>query len=111
MEGLESQLDPQFGRAYAFIIVEPEFENIGSIAAQFFNSAAAAAHGAGTAATVIMKSNGVEAVISGRFGPKAYQALQACDIEMWIAPSGISAREAIDLFMAGNLEQMKMTVY
>ncbi len=107
-DGLQSQIDPRFGRAEAFLIVELETEEI---FAQFFNDAASAAHGAGTAAAVAMKSNDVDAVISGRFGPKAFQSLEAFNIEMWIAPAAIIAEEALSLLTTGKLEQMKMKVY
>ncbi len=108
MDGIDSLIDPRFGRAYAFLIVELE---TGKIVAQFFNSAASAAHGAGTAAAVVMKSNDVDAVISGRFGPTAFQSLQAFNIEMWIAPQGITAETALDQLNDGSLEQMKVKVY
>ncbi|MCP4600453.1 MAG: dinitrogenase iron-molybdenum cofactor biosynthesis protein [Proteobacteria bacterium] len=108
MDGLDSQIDPRFGRAYAFLIVEL---TSGKIATQFFNSAASAAHGAGTAATVAMKNNDVDAVISGRFGPKAYEALSLLGIEMWLAPDNTTVREALDMFSLGTLEQMKLKVY
>ncbi len=108
MDGLNSPIDPRFGRAYAFLIVELE---TGKISAEFFNSTASAAQGAGTAADVAMKINKVCAVISGTFGPKAFQSLQIYNISMWTAPEGISAKEAIDRFVAGGLEEMEMKVY
>lgn len=108
MDGLDSTIDPRFGRAYAFLIVDTEPREV---VAQFFNDAASAAHGSGTAAAVSMNSNDVEAVISGRFGPKAIQSLEAFKIEMWTAPEGITAQEAIDRFIDGDLEQTKMKVY
>ncbi|MDJ0764013.1 MAG: NifB/NifX family molybdenum-iron cluster-binding protein [Myxococcota bacterium] len=108
MDGLDSLLDPRFGRAYAFLILDLETREV---FAQFFNSAASAALGAGTAAAVAMQSNDVDAVISGRFGPKAVQALMANDIEMWTAPVDITAREAVERFATGSLEQMAVKVY
>ncbi len=53
-----------------------------------------------------MRSEGVEAVISGRFGPKAFDALRALEIETWVAPPGITAGEALRLFDDGDLERM-----
>lgn len=108
LNGLGSYLDPRFGRSYGFLIVEIE---TGEIVAQFFNNAASAAHGAGTAASHWMKINDVNGVISGRFGPKAVQALEALGIEMWIAPEGITAAEAVALYRAGELERATVKVY
>jgi predicted Fe-Mo cluster-binding NifX family protein len=108
MDGLDSLMDPKFGRAHAFLIVGLENKEI---IAQFFNNAASAATGAGTAASVAMNTNDVDVVISGRFGPKAYQSLEAFGVEMWIAPEGITAMDALEQFAAGRLKQMKIKVY
>ena len=59
MEGLNSQIDPRFGRARAFIVVE--LKNM-EVAAEFTNTAASAAQGAGTAAAVAMNINKVDVV-------------------------------------------------
>ena len=108
MDGLDSPIDPRFGRAHAFLIVDVE---TGKVIAQFFNDAASAAHGAGIAAAAAINSNDVDAVISGRFGPKAFKSLEAFDIEMWTAPEGITAKTALDRLAAGSLEQVKIKVY
>ena len=107
-DGLEALVDPRFGRAHAFVIVELETREI---VAQFFNDAAAAAHGAGIAATVFINSNHVDAVISGRFGPKAFAALAGMGITVWIAPPNITARQALELFRLGELERMQLQVF
>lgn len=106
--GVESELDPRFGRAHTFLIVDAESNEVLS---EIVNDAANAAHGAGTGAAANLSRNGVEAVISGRFGPKAYQALEALGIEMWLAPEGIRAKEALSRLAAGTLEQMEITRY
>ena len=75
------------------------------------NTAAQASHGAGTGAAATMSKSGVEAVISGRFGPKASEALQALSIEMWIAPEGVTASRALELLHSGDLERMEIRRY
>jgi predicted Fe-Mo cluster-binding NifX family protein len=100
--GLDTQMDPRFGRAAAFLIVDADE---GTVIAEESNGAVAAAHGAGTAAASTMSRHGVEGVVSGRFGPKAAQALSAMDIAMWTAPSGVTAREALSLYKAGTLRK------
>ena len=106
--GLNASLDPRFGRAGAFLIVDEESREIVS---ELPNDAANAARGAGTGAASIMSRNQVAVVISGAFGPKAYQALEALGIEMWIAPPGISASQALDDLAKGGLTRMEMKRY
>ena len=69
------------------------------------NGESSAAHGAGTGAAGRMSIYAVDAVISGRFGPKAQAALAAMGIEMWTAPNGMSAQEALAAFQAGELKR------
>ena len=108
MNGLDSRMDPRFGRANAFLIVQQQTE---TIVAEFLNNASSAVQGAGTEASREMKSNDVEAVISGRFGPKAIQSLDAFGIEMWTAPEGITAKQALKDLVDGRLERVEIKVY
>jgi len=50
-------------------------------------------------------------VITGRFGPKAYEALSRLGIQMWTAPQGLTARQALDKMLAGELTQMQIVRY
>ncbi len=102
-EGLLAFLDGRFGRAFAFLIVDSD---TGEVLARIENQAANAAHGAGTSAASLIKSAGASAVISGRFGPKAFEALRALEIEPWVAPFGINAGEALRMFREGRLEKV-----
>jgi predicted Fe-Mo cluster-binding NifX family protein len=102
-EGMNALMDGRFGRAEAFLVVD---RGSGEVVETIDNASAGASHGAGTAAANAMKSGGVEAVISGRFGPKAFDALQALGIETWVAPPGITAGEALRMLDDGALEQM-----
>ncbi len=106
--GLESLLDSRFGRAPAFVIVDLDSREITS---EFENEFINEVHGAGTGAAARMSKEGVDAVISGRFGPKAYEALSQLDIEMWLVPDRITAREAVARLELGELEQMRVKVY
>ena len=109
-QGLASMMDSRFGRTPAFLIVSGD-DNNWTVSDVVDNDAAAAAHGAGGAAAALVAKYGVDSVISGRFGPKAYQALEALGIEMWIFNEGQSAKEALNAFNKGLLKQMKITVY
>jgi predicted Fe-Mo cluster-binding NifX family protein len=99
--GLASLLDPRFGRASGFVIVNRKTR---AIVREVENRFVEFAHGAGTGAASLMQEQEVGAVISGRFGPKAEQALAALDIEMWSAPEGITAGEVLDLLASGELD-------
>ena len=101
-EGLSDPMDARFGRAEAFLVVD---RATGEVVETIANSAVNASHGAGTGAAQMLKSAGVAAVISGRFGPKAFDALQALGVETWVAPPGITAGEAVRLLEDGALEQ------
>jgi predicted Fe-Mo cluster-binding NifX family protein len=96
-------MDARFGRAEAFLVVERE---TGEVVETIDNASVGASHGAGTAAASLMKSAGVNAVISGRYGPRAFDALRALGIETWVAPPGITAGEALRLLDEGDLEKM-----
>lgn len=106
---LDERMDSRFGRAPAFLLVEEE-EASEEVTAQD-NPATTAAHGAGTAAAATMADLGVNVVISGRFGPKAYEALTALGVEMWAAPGGLTAREALDRYRAGELQRMVVETF
>jgi len=100
-DGLSSSMDDRFGRAEAFLVVDGEN---GEAIETIDNASVDAAHGAGTGAASMLRSAGVGAVISGRFGPKACDALRALGIDAWVAPPGISASEALRLLQGGALE-------
>lgn len=102
-EGTHALMDGRFGRAEAFLVVDRE---TGEVVETIDNVSVGASYGAGTAAANTMRSEGVEAVISGRFGPKAFDALRALGIEAWVAPSGITAGEALRRLDDGDLEQV-----
>jgi predicted Fe-Mo cluster-binding NifX family protein len=103
-KGMDAVMDDRFGRAEAFVVVDKE---TGEAVETIVNASVGASHGAGTAAASLMKSAGVNAVISGRYGPKAFDALRALGIEAWVAPSGITAERALSLFSDGDLELMR----
>jgi predicted Fe-Mo cluster-binding NifX family protein len=92
--GLDAAMDPRFGRAPFFLIVDAD---TGELEAVVANPAAQAGHGAGTGAAALMSENRVRAVISGRFGPKASDGLRGLGITALIAPEGLTARQALQL--------------
>ncbi len=106
--GTGARIDPRVGRAHAFLIIDPDS---GAVVSEIENAAAGAAHGAGTGAAALLSREGVSDVISGRFGPKAYQALEAFGIGMWTAPEGVTAAEALARLAKGELPRMEIKRY
>jgi predicted Fe-Mo cluster-binding NifX family protein len=95
--------DPRFGRAQAFCIFDTD-----TAAYQIYdNSAVTAAGGAGVMAAQSVVEHGVEAVISGSFGPNAYEALAAANIKMLVLPDGVglTVQDVIEKFGAGELTE------
>jgi predicted Fe-Mo cluster-binding NifX family protein len=101
-KNLDSAYDPRFGRAAYFCIIDPET----SVFEALSNPAIDATGGAGVQASQFIARNGAIAVISGAFGPNAYDALTASEIKMYLAPSGdFTVLDILERFKAGQLEQ------
>ena len=96
---LEDWVDPRFGRAGGFVVVELPERHISYIdngASQVM------AMGAGIETAERMAAAGVEVVLSGYVGPKAFDALKAAGIKVCQDVEGITIGEAIDNFCAGK---------
>ena len=103
-EGLDAAVDPRFGRAARFAIAAAD----GSAVEVLDNPGVQAAHGAGIGAAALLVRRGVGAVIAGRFGPKASDALAAAGVAMFAAPDGMSARDALAALEQGKLASAEM---
>ncbi len=96
---LEDYVDPRFGRAGGFVVVElPErkIDYIDNGASQMM------AMGAGIETAERMAAAGVEVVLSGYVGPKAFDALTAAGIKICQNVEGITVGEAVDRFERGD---------
>ena len=100
---LDSPFDARFGRAAAFCLVDSET----GIWTTHANPALAAAGGAGVQAAQVVATLGAQAVVSGAYGPKAYDTLSAAGIARMLAPANDahSVAEVVALFKAGQLTQ------
>lgn len=107
-QGLAAAMDERFGRAPRFLVVDSETAEVKQVVD---NPAVEAAHGAGTGAAALMAEHGVTAVVSGRFGPKAFQALRALGIEAWMTAAGLTAEQALEKYREHGLERMELRVY
>ncbi len=97
---LSGNVDPRFGRAAFFLIVNPdtmEFE-----AAE--NPHAASPHGAGIQAAQFVSGKGVKALMTGSCGPNAFQTLQAAGVEVFIGISG-TVKSAVEQYRTGNIQK------
>ena len=95
---LDSQLDPRFGRAAYFIIVDADTLQFDAIE----NDNTAAPGGAGVNAAKLVADQAAEAVITGNCGPNAATTLAAAGIKLYTGARG-TVKEAIESFKAGKL--------
>ena len=99
--GLESAMDPRFGRCANFVIVDSESGEVANVP----NEAAAAAGGAGIAAATAMAKAGVEAVITGHVGPNAIRTLLELGIKVHQCAGGTVA-QALEALKAGQCPEL-----
>jgi len=99
---IDSPVDARFGRGAYFIVVDPDTLDWQAHP----NSGAGAMGGAGTLAAQFAANQKAEAVISGDFGPNAYNALLAAGIAMYLFGESTTVKEAIEHFKAGELERV-----
>lgn len=106
---LDSRFDARFGRAAAFCFVDAE---TGEWQA-FENPALSALGGAGVQASQFVAGQGAQAVISGAFGPKAFDTLAAAEIIMYLAPGNEAhnAAEILEMFKAGQLTKAEAATH
>jgi predicted Fe-Mo cluster-binding NifX family protein len=67
---------------------------------------AVTAQGAGIQAGRNVVELGVQAVITGNVGPKAFRVLQTAGIKMLLCPDGITIEEAVECLKRGDLKQV-----
>ncbi len=96
---LEAELDPRFGRAELFAIVDTE---TGSLEIASNEAAREATQGAGIKAAELAASLGVQVIVTGNCGPKAFEALRSAGIEVMSGAEGTVAQALADL-NAGRL--------
>ncbi|MCW9049355.1 MAG: NifB/NifX family molybdenum-iron cluster-binding protein [Deltaproteobacteria bacterium] len=82
---LQSEIDPRFGRAAYYMIVNTE---TGEVTAHDNSDGINASNGAGTGAAQTLSEYGVEAVYTGRVGPKAADVLNQAKIPYYENISG-----------------------
>ena len=98
--GMNAPVDPRFGRARYFIVVDTETGESSTVDnAVNLN----AAQGAGIQAGRSIVDLGVSALITGHVGPKAFSTLQAGGVAIHTGASGTVA-DAVEQYKAGKLQ-------
>jgi len=96
---LESSLDPRFGRAAYFIILDADTMDFKAVEnTQNLNLP----QGAGIQAGKAVADHHVDALITGHCGPKAFKVLQSAGVKILTGAGGTVA-DAIEQFKKGEL--------
>ena len=98
-KGMDSQVSSIFGRCANYMLIDSESKEF-SIEE---NPAKTASGGAGIQAAQWVVNQGIEAVISGNLGPKAYDVLSAGGVAAY-KHKGESVQATIDAFNNKDLE-------
>lgn len=98
---LEHLVDPRFGRAAGFVIVDTD-----TMDTQYLDNGQSQvmAQGAGIQATEVIARAGVNCLLTGYVGPKAFQALSAAGIKIVQNLEGLTVGEAVGRFKSGEIE-------
>ena len=98
---LDDKVDPRFGRAGGFVIVNPETMEV----VQYVDngSSQAMAQGAGIQAAENVANAGASVLLTGFVGPKAFEALTAAGIRIGQEVDGLTVRQAVEKFKAGSV--------
>jgi predicted Fe-Mo cluster-binding NifX family protein len=97
---LEAQVDPRFGRAPYFLVVNPETMEFEVLPNQLNLRAP---QGAGIQAAALVARHQPAAVLTGHCGPRAFQTLQAAGIPVIVGVEG-PVREAVQKYQQGKLK-------
>ncbi|HIE24580.1 MAG TPA: dinitrogenase iron-molybdenum cofactor biosynthesis protein [Anaerolineales bacterium] len=97
----DTELNPRFGRCDFFVFIDTETRAWETKP----NPAIGASGGAGPQAVQFLADNDVGATITGRYGPKAYTALETAGIRTFVAKEG-TPEELLEKFLAEELEEV-----
>jgi len=97
---LTASVDPRFGRASYFVIVDSESGDIVDVIDNL--AAQDAAQGAGINAATLVANSGAKAVLTGQVGPKAFEVLRASGISIISNMKG-KVGEAVEQYRKGAI--------
>lgn len=97
---MTDRVDPRFGRAAGFVVVDLE-----TMESSYVDNGASQtlSHGAGIQAAETLANAGVQAVITGSVGPKAFTALSAAGIRIGQGVEDVTVAEAVRRFTSGSV--------
>jgi predicted DNA-binding protein (UPF0251 family)/predicted Fe-Mo cluster-binding NifX family protein len=97
---LDDQMDSRFGRAAGFVVVDLE-----TMKTEYIDngSSQVMAQGAGIQAAETVARAGVNALLAGFVGPKAFQALSAAGIQVGQGLENMTVRQALEKFTSGQV--------
>jgi predicted Fe-Mo cluster-binding NifX family protein len=100
---LAGEVDPRFGRANHFLLVDSETMDFQVVENQ---QSLNLPQGAGIQAAQNVANHEPEVVLTGNCGPKAFKTLQAAGIEVVVGVSG-TIEDAIRAYLRGEFEHAK----
>ena len=99
---LESTLDPRFGRADFFLVIDDKTKEFHVVE----NRARLETGGAGIAAAQLLLDRGIDAVITGQIGPNALAVLASSDVRLFQGLAD-SVRANLEAFEEKRLASIK----
>ncbi len=101
-EGLEAKFSERFARADYFVIYDTESDKVESEQNEFKDGQS----GVGVKVSQYIADKGVNVVIAGDFGPKAYDTLKSLGIKMFLF-KGATVKDALNGYKENKLEEKK----
>ncbi|MBU4487128.1 MAG: NifB/NifX family molybdenum-iron cluster-binding protein [Candidatus Delongbacteria bacterium] len=100
--GWDSEMDPRFGRAKYFVILD---EDSGKLESIDNSSVSEHAHGAGPMTAQLIIEKNVNILITGNgAGGNAARVLEAAGIRSFIGATNMTAKEAYEAYKEGKLQ-------
>lgn len=106
-DSLNASLDPRFGRAIFFLIINSEGELIKAIK----NTGKQAMRGAGVTAAQIVADEKVDVIITGNIGPNASIVLSASKIKIFIGLPETPILDVIKKYQENKLQEIVGTEF
>ncbi|ADI01121.1 MAG TPA: dinitrogenase iron-molybdenum cofactor biosynthesis protein [Syntrophothermus lipocalidus] len=97
-----ARVDERFGRCRYFAVVDTDTKSV-----TFVANDASESSGAGVKAARALLKQGIDAVIVGNIGPKAFEVLARAGIPVYGGLTG-TIQESLELFIQGKLGKMDM---
>ncbi|SDD80649.1 NifB/NifX family molybdenum-iron cluster-binding protein [Desulfuromonas thiophila] len=100
-QDLAAPVDSRFGRAARFLLVD---DNSGKMQIVENQQNLNAAQGAGVQAAQLLLRAGVNALITGNCGPKAFRVLTSAGVSVYHCDASLSGAEALQALREGRLQ-------